>query len=57
VSDKKVVILDGCGVHDEDLAPLLSGLSEVLVAPAFRAAFADLKVGARFKLRHYQRAR
>lgn len=33
---KKVVILDGCGIHDQDLTPLLGGLSEVLRADGSR---------------------
>ena len=32
MSGKKVVILDGCGVDDQDLTPVLSVLSEVLKA-------------------------
>ena len=32
MSGSKVVILDGCGFHDQDLAPFLGGLSEVLAA-------------------------
>ena len=30
MAGKKVVILDGCGPHDRDLAPVLGGLSDVL---------------------------
>ena len=30
MSGKKIVILDGCGVHDQDLDPVLDQLSEVL---------------------------
>jgi multimeric flavodoxin WrbA len=30
MSSKKIVILDGCGVHDQDLDPVLDELSEVL---------------------------
>jgi len=30
MSSKKVVILDGCGLADGDLAPVLGGLSDLL---------------------------
>jgi len=33
---KKVVILDGCGLHDEDLAPVLGALSDVLRRDGFQ---------------------
>ena len=36
MSGRKVVVLDGCGLHDQDLAPVLNELLEVLRRNGFQ---------------------